>query len=321
MSYNGGSKNYADALIAFDELSELQKDQIYFSKMEFNVKDYGLIIPLSKQLLADTSVDVLGIVSRNFARRQAMLENDKILGILDSVELKDTLSPSSGNNKVLGSEVIDRLKKAWNVDLATEYGTNAVILTNQDGIQLLDTLWDSFGHPLLQPTVQDPTTFQISGHKVIVVDNAVLKGSRYTKASKNYIPFFVGDLKMACCICDRMGLEIASSEEAGFSTYSVNVRAVSRFDFLKKDMTAVERILVEGEVQNDTAISLTHGWPAGFPEDQMGAGAVAPGFGNTINGSVNRYDETTLVAKLAAAEAKIKELEGASGHPDGHDGD
>lgn len=231
-----GSENYNDALINFDELDEIDKAQLKFGKLDYKMKDYGLIIPVSRQLIDDASSDILGLVSRNFIRRQAMLENAKILAIFDTTEQTGTVDTSTS-----GTALYSALKKAYNETLLREYGKAAKIITNRTGLNMLDCAVDNEGRYILEQDVHSVTEpFSIGGHEVIVIDNEALPNSAEGKA-----PFYVGDFYNAAAIVSRQAIEIASDESAGFTSYSVLVRAVSRFDFLVKDIKAIVKIEAE----------------------------------------------------------------------------
>lgn len=234
VSYYNGSENYGDALIAFDELSEITQDDLKFSKLEFKVKDYGLVIPISRQLMQDADADVMGIVTSNFVRRQVMLENSKITDIMNSTTQTDDITTDS---------LYVGLKKAYNQTLIRQYGLNSVIVTNQTGLQMLDSALDKNGNFILQPMVTDQTRLMIGGHEVFVLDNAVLPDDE----SKG-TPIYVGDLKQAAAIVDREALEIASDYSAGFTKNAIMMRAIARMDFLTKDTTAIVKLNVKASV-------------------------------------------------------------------------
>lgn len=230
--YNG-SENYADALIAFDELDEISKANLTFGKLDYKVKDYGLIIPVSRQLIEDATSDVLGLIARNFLRRQAMLENAKILEILDSTTQTATVDTTAS-----AAALFIALKTAYNQTLVREYGRAAKIITNRTGLNMLDTAVDNEGRFILERDVRpDVEPFSIGGHTVIVLDNEALPDDE-----TNGTPFYVGDFFSAAAIVDRKALEIASDASAGFTSNSVLVRAISRFDFLVKDIDAIVKI-------------------------------------------------------------------------------
>lgn len=229
-----GSENYQDALINFDEMDEISKSQLKFGKLDYKMKDYGLIIPISRQLIDDASSDVLGLVTRNFIRRQAMLENAKILDILNTTDQTAEVDTTTS-----GTALYNTLKTAYNETLLREYGKAAKIITNRSGLNLLDTAVDNEGRYILEYDVRSSVVepFNVGGHEVIVIDNEALPNSGEGK-----VPFYVGDFFNAAAIVNRQTLEIAADESAGFTSYSVLVRAVSRFDFLVKDIKAVVKI-------------------------------------------------------------------------------
>lgn len=236
-SYYGGSANYGDALINFDEYSAITEDDLQFQKLSFSVKSFGLLIPISNQMMQDTTVDIMGIVTRNFVRRQVMMENAKIIAALDT-------ALESAASTVAPAGAFTAIKKAYNQDLYRQYGLNSIIITNQDGLQVLDAAVDSEGRFILQPMVTDETRLQIGGHEVVVLDNAALPTDATASTGKG-IPLYVVDLFDFMAIVDRMALDIAADASAGFTKYSVMVRAVARLDFVTKDSAAGKKIYIK----------------------------------------------------------------------------
>lgn len=240
-SYYSGSASYSDALINFDEYSAITEDDLQFQKLSFNVKSFGLLIPISNQMMQDTTVDIMGIVTRNFVRRQVMMENAKIIAALDKALDEDapTVAPT---------DAFTAIKKAYNQDLYRQYGLNSIIITNQDGLQVLDAAVDNEGRFILQPMVTDETRLQIGGHEVVVLDNAALPTDATTSTDTGTgkgIPLYVVDLFDFMAIVDRMTLDIAADASAGFTKYSVMVRAVARLDFVTKDNAAGKKIYIK----------------------------------------------------------------------------
>ena len=115
-------------------------------------------------------------------------------------------------------------------------------MTNDDGLNYLDTLVDKQGRYLLSPDVQNPMQMVLAvGARKIpvkVVPNTILA----TKTNK--IPFIVGDLKEAVKIFDRAKLNIMTSNVAAVGTLNAFeqdltlFRGIERFDCKVKDSDA-----------------------------------------------------------------------------------
>ena len=208
-------------LIAFEELNEINKGDIDFAQISWNVADYGDIIPISKSLLADEDVDLISYVGRRFTKKAVNTENKKILTLLKGLS---------------GTEAADytSIVTALNVTLDPAVSNNAVIITNQTGFDYLDKLVGTDKRPLLEINLQNTTQKKFKGRDIIVLSDAVLEMEEVTKA-----PVFVGDMSEFISFFDRQGLELATSDEAGFTKNVSYIRAIERFDVKKVDSKAM----------------------------------------------------------------------------------
>lgn len=211
-------------LVQFDELTEIRQDDLDFGQLSYSIADYGDIIPVSNQILQDADIDLMALIGQRFARKSVNTENEKILDILS------TLSPTTIRDW-------KGITKALNVTLDPAISAGAKILTNQDGIEYLDELTDSQGRTLLTQSLADPTKFVFRGREIVVVSNALL-------TAKNAIPFYVGSFADILAFFERKGVEVAVSQEAGFTKYATYVRAVERFGVVKDDADAVVSLSV-----------------------------------------------------------------------------
>ena len=115
-------------------------------------------------------------------------------------------------------------------------------MTNDDGLQYLDTLVDKNGRYLLTPSIQDPAKKVLavgaSTIPIVVVPNSVMA----TKTNK--VPFVIGDLKEAVKIFDRAKLSIMTSNTAAvgqLNAFEMDLtlfRGIERFDCKVKDSDA-----------------------------------------------------------------------------------
>lgn len=212
-------------LIDFDEMDEISSGDIKFGKCTYKVKTKGILIPISKQLLADEKANLLSYIDRHFAKRAVRTENKAIVTLMKEAE-----SYEGENYKAIS--------KALNTKLDTAIAADAKIYTNQAGYDYLDNLEDGNGRPLLQPMVTEPTKLHFKGHEIVRLNDA-----EYA-SDENKLEFWVGDLYSYCNFYDRKTLEIAISEEAGFKQYSVFTRTVERFDVGKVDAKAGIRVII-----------------------------------------------------------------------------
>lgn len=207
-------------LIQFDELNPINQDDLDFGQIGYTIKDYGDIIPVSNQLLQDADIDLMSLIGQRFARKSINTENAEILALLA------TLTPQSVSNW-------KGISKAINVTLDPAISASAKIVTNQDGLQYLDELTDTNGRPLLTASLVDPTKYVFRGKEITVVPNSLLASGTKT------IPMYVGSFSDYLAFFQRLGVELAVSNEAGFTKYATLIRAVERFGVVEDDKDAV----------------------------------------------------------------------------------
>lgn len=208
-------------LTNFEEITTIKQSDFDFGQLKYEIKDYGDIIPVSNQLLQDADVSILDIIGQRFARKSINTENQEILSLLgglSSAELKDYKS----------------LMKALNVDLDPAYYAGARIVTNQDGFQWLNELEDSQKRPLLVPDVAAQDTYRFRGKEIFVLSNTTMA----TKDSK--IPFYIGSIGDYVAFFQRLGVEIAVSQDFLFDKYATALRCVERFGVVADDKDAVK---------------------------------------------------------------------------------
>lgn len=211
-------------LAAFQELSEVGQQDVTFSQVAYEIKDYGAIIPVSNSLLADADIDLISVLGRQLARMGVNGENAAILAKMPTE--KAALSDYKG------------LTKALNVDLDAAYAGNSKIFTNQDGLEWMSELDDANKRPLLVPDVTAPDSYLFRGHEIVVLPNSTLK------TDAKAIPFYVGSMFDYVAFFERAGLELAVSDQAGFSKNMTLIRAIERFDAVVDDKNAMKAYTV-----------------------------------------------------------------------------
>lgn len=207
-------------LVEFEELNQIHQDDIDFGQIVYTIKDYGDLIPVSNQLLQDADIDLMSLIGQRFARKSINTENAEILTLLAA------LTPQSISNW-------KGISKAINVSLDPAISASAKIVTNQDGLQWLDELTDTNGRPLLTTSLVDPTKYVFRGKEITVVPNSLLASGTKT------IPMYVGSFSDYLAFFQKLGVELAVSEHAGFTRYATLIRAVERFGVVADDKEAV----------------------------------------------------------------------------------
>lgn len=209
----------AGTLIQFDEGNEINKDDLDFGQLKYSIKSYGDIIPVSNEIMADASIDLMSVIGRRFAFKSVNTENQKIIAALPSKQtaITDYKGIVSALNKTLDPVI----------------SAAAKIFTNQDGFDYLDNLTDAQGRPLLTVSLADPSVMLFKGRPIVVLGNDLLA----TKSGA--MPFYVGAMNNAVAFFDRQLVTVAASTEAGFTTNQTLIRAVERFDVQAEDSDAM----------------------------------------------------------------------------------
>lgn len=144
---NKGSRVYQTktAVGGFDEVDENGLIQAIeppkFEQIGYTIKDYAGYMPVTNDLLKDSDANIERVVVDWIGRNSLATDNRKILALI-AAKAATQLSGVNG------------IKHEINVTLGSAYRANARIVTNDDGLDYLDTLEDEMGRPYLNP---DPT--------------------------------------------------------------------------------------------------------------------------------------------------------------------
>lgn len=191
-----------------------------FEILEYAIKKYAGYMPVTNELLADSDANITSALTKWFAEQDVATRNAQILTAIGTKAETDLKN-------------LDGIKKAVNVTLGSAFAGSVTIVTNDDGLQYLDTLVDKNGRYLLTPSLQDPAKKVLavgaSTIPIVVVPNAVMA----TKTNK--VPFVIGDFKEAIKLFDRDKLSIMTS----------NVAAVGQLNAFEQDLTlfrGIERL-------------------------------------------------------------------------------
>lgn len=219
-----GSMNYGDdpttGLIAFDDGDEVDSSVLpSFTQKPFTIGWYGAIIPVSQILTGAEQAGLMQFINIWFVRRAILTENTKIFAKLKA-------GYNSGSPKALADE--KELRASINTDLDPAYikSTGMVIVTNQDGFNYLDSLYDESGRPLLQPDVADKTGYLYKGFPIKVFSN-----TQFPTAS-NKIPFIYGDTKDGVTFkeYENYFFDTDNGKGIGFTKNQVLLKVIEGFD-------------------------------------------------------------------------------------------
>lgn len=170
-----------------------------FSRISWAVTKYGGYMPVTNELLEDSDEDIESFMTEWLADESRVTRNKIILAVINK----------KAKTKLEG---LDDIKKALNVTLGANFKSTSMIITNDDGLQYLDTLKDKDGKYLLQPNPADPMQMRLCAGATTV---AVKVYSNETiPTTENKIPFIIGDLKEAVKFYDRKQLTLMASQVA-----------------------------------------------------------------------------------------------------------
>lgn len=202
----------------------------HFDRVDYVIEKYAGFLPVSNEVLNDANpTRIADVVAKWFAKNSVATTNRLIVAAIntkDAVDLKD----------------LDGIRKAVTVTLGQAYKHSAILLTNDDGLNYLDTLKDANQRPLLNP---DPTT---SNRWTLRMGNVMIPietvPNKTMKTNEDKIPFVVGDLKEGIVCFDRESLSILASTTATVGNVSAFgqdltlFRGIERLDVVVSDDNA-----------------------------------------------------------------------------------
>jgi HK97 family phage major capsid protein len=194
-----------------------------FTNVSYSVKEYGAILPVSNVLLQNEAGGLMSYIGNWFNKKAVRTENTKIFAQLQSGKTVKSLADWKA------------LKSSINKDIDPLLALDTVIITNQDGFDVLDAALDTTGRPVLQPNPTNPTQKMFMGYPVVVFANAELPT---TGTTTKYAPVYYGNTKAGVTFVDRNVFEVRSSTEAGFSKNQTLIRVIEMFDVIDADKSA-----------------------------------------------------------------------------------
>lgn len=139
-----------------------------FERITYDIEDYAGYLPVTNDLLNDSDANIVQVIVDWIGQNSLVTDNNEILAILqgkDAVELTG----------------IKDMKKAINVTLGQAYRPAVKIVTNDDGLNYLDTLEDENKRPLLNPNPTEPNAVQLrvgaTVVPIVVIPNGILPSS------------------------------------------------------------------------------------------------------------------------------------------------
>lgn len=192
-------KQHAGFLTVAETAKIGKEDGPKFERVEFAVEKRASILPVSQELISDSDERIAQLVSEWLGEEDIATVNKLVLEKVAAVSKTDLKG-------------LDGIKEAANKTLGAAYAGAVSIVTNDDGLQYLDTLKDKNGRYILTPDAQDPV------RKVISTGSGVLPvhvASCATLASDGKkVPFIVADMKSAVTLF-RYGTFKVTSTDVG----------------------------------------------------------------------------------------------------------
>ena len=210
-----------------------------FERLSYEIEKYAGYFPVTNELLSDSDANIVGTLTAWIGNESRITRNKLILTTL-------------GTKEKTPIKTLDDIKKALNVTLGQAFKPTSRIVTNDDGLQWLDTLKNEKGEYLLQPSPVDPMQLRLCAGATTIPVTVIPNADLPTAETK--IPIIIGDLKEAVKFFDRNQMSIMSSNIASIGTlnaYEMDMtlfRAIEREDCVLKDKEA----FVYGEFDTST---------------------------------------------------------------------
>lgn len=183
-----------------------------FERMDYVISKYAGYLPITNELLEDTDTNIVNIIVEWLGDESRVTRNKIILDLIKTQEEVEL-------------DGLDDIKKVLNVTLGSAFKSTSVIVTNDDGLQYLDTLKDNDGKYLLQPNPANPMEMRLAAGAITVPVKVIPNADLATTSNK--IPFIIGDLKEGIRFFDRKQLTINTS----------NVAAIGELNAFEEDLT------------------------------------------------------------------------------------
>ena len=194
-----------------------------FETISYNIEKYAGILPVTNELLEDSDANIYNELTTWIADESRVTRNKLIL---EAINTKEAVALTG----------LDDIKKALNVTLGQAFKATSVIVTNDDGLQYLDTLKDADEKYVLSANPSDPMKMVLCAGATTIPVKVIPNADLAT--TDNKVPFIIGDLKEGIKLFDRKKLNIMTS----------NTAAAGDLNAFEQDLTlfrAIEREDVE----------------------------------------------------------------------------
>lgn len=213
----------------YEPIQEMDNPQ--FVPIQYNLVKRAGFLPLTNELLRDTDQNIINYVSNWIAKKYVVTKNTLITNLIAGLQPVQLTS-------------FDDIKRVLNVDLDPSISRNAIIITNQDGYNWMDTQTDNNGRYLLQDDITQPGRKLFKGRPVVVVSNRYLPT---IQGPPDLVPMVIGNGKQFAVLFTRGLFELASTREGGdaWRRDTTELRVITRDDLVMWDADS----MVYGQLQ------------------------------------------------------------------------
>jgi HK97 family phage major capsid protein len=219
-----------------------------FERIEYKVVKYDGYYAVTQEVLEDSDENITNVITEWIGNEARATDNNNILAAVQT-KAATSVTVSDTNNGV------DNIKTAINVTLGQDFKATSAIVTNDDGLNYLDTLKDSDGRYLLTSDIADVAggglRFRVGATNlpVVVIPNKTLASDTSTKGKRG-LPFTIGDLKEGVVIFDRKQITIRTSDVAtvgdisAFESDNIIFKGTLRQQVVVKDAEAFVNLML-----------------------------------------------------------------------------
>lgn len=170
-----------------------------FERLDYEIEKYAGYFPVTNELLADSDANITNTIIQWIGDESRVTANKLILNVIKTkTEIK--------------LEGLNGIKKALNVTLGSAFKATSKIITNDDGLQYLDTLKDGNGRYILQADPITPMSMWLCAGATKVPVEVIPNSDMPSTGNK--APFIIGDLKEGIVFWDRQLMSIKMSDIA-----------------------------------------------------------------------------------------------------------
>lgn len=201
-----------------------------FKRISYEIEKYAGYFPCTNELLSDTDANITDVLTTWIADESRVTRNKLILEQIDTKSATEIAS-------------LDDIKKALNVTLGQAFKSTSSVVTNDDGLQWLDTLKDNDGKYILQPDPANPMQSRICAGATIVpvkvIPNSDMPSDTKTAGNRK-IPMIIGDLKEGIKFWDRNKTTLMTSNIAQIGTLNAFEEDLTIFRAIEREDCGVK---------------------------------------------------------------------------------